>query len=82
MTSRRSTRTLIVFTLWLVAFFGARAALEATSLTPVLRVSAPHAPQPFFAAVSSFANCAPPTNSNGGSRAKRSPSPIRWCSSC
>ena len=50
MTSRRSTRTLIVFTLWLVAFFGARAALEATSLSPVLRVSAALAPLPFLAA--------------------------------
>src|SRR3972149_10198114 len=50
MTSRRSRRTLIVFTLWLVAFFGARVALEASGISPILRISAALAPLPFCAA--------------------------------
>ncbi|MFA6167111.1 MAG: hypothetical protein WC700_10890 [Gemmatimonadaceae bacterium] len=47
---KRSSRTLIVFTLWLVAYFGARVALEATGISPVVRISAALAPLPFFAA--------------------------------
>jgi len=48
--SGRSSRTLIVFALWLVSFFVARVALEATGISPVLRISAALAPLPFFAA--------------------------------
>jgi hypothetical protein len=48
--SKRSNRTLIVFTLWLVSFFGARVALEATGISPVVRIAAALAPLPFFAA--------------------------------
>ena len=50
MASGRSSRTLIVFALWLVSFFVARVALEATGISPVLRISAALAPLPFFAA--------------------------------
>ncbi len=50
MLSRRSSRTLIVFTLWLVSFFGARVALEATGISPAVRIVAALAPLPFFAA--------------------------------
>lgn len=50
MPTRRSRRTLVVFTLWLVAFFVARGALEITSISPVARMAAALAPLPFFAA--------------------------------
>lgn len=50
MASRPSSLTLIVLVLWLVSFFIARVALEATGLSAVLRISAALAPLPFFAA--------------------------------
>lgn len=50
MTSRRSSGLLIVFTLWLVAFFGARVALEAPGISSALRIAAALAPLPIFAA--------------------------------
>src|SRR5512133_3994706 len=49
MSKRRARLTLIVFALWLVAFFGARVALEATGISPGLRIAAALAPLPVFA---------------------------------
>ena len=50
MAARASSRTWIVLTLWLVAFFVARIALEASGLSPTVRIAAALAPLLFFAA--------------------------------
>jgi hypothetical protein len=48
--SRNSSRPLIAGVLWLITFFVARVALEASGISPVLRIAAALAPLPFFAA--------------------------------
>jgi hypothetical protein len=48
--SRNSSRPLIAGVLWLLTFFVARVALEASGISPVLRIAAALAPLPFFAA--------------------------------
>lgn len=50
MATRASSRTWIVLALWLVAFFGARIALEASGISPTVRIAAALVPLPFFAA--------------------------------
>jgi hypothetical protein len=50
MASWKTSRLLIIGVCWLVTFFVARVALEATSISPALRISAALAPLPLFAA--------------------------------
>lgn len=50
MVPRNSSRPLIAGVLWLVTFFIARVALEATGIAPGLRITAALIPLPFFAA--------------------------------
>lgn len=50
MVPRNSSRPLIAGVLWLVTFFIARVALEATGIAPGLRIAAALIPLPFFAA--------------------------------